>query len=64
CAGVLSIIRVNKEITLDEISKIMAEQLGYPRRTKMFHDVIEGIVKKLKQESKIVRHSGGWRLCK
>ncbi|WP_312370784.1 hypothetical protein [Lachnoclostridium sp.] len=64
CAGVLSIIRVNKEITLDEISKIMAEQLGYPRRTKMFHDVIEGIVKKLKQERKIVRHSGGWRLCK
>jgi hypothetical protein len=64
CAGVLSIIRVKNEITLDEISKIIAEQLGYPRRTKMFNDLIEGIVKKLKQESKIVRHSGGWRLCK
>lgn len=64
CAGVLSIIRVKNEVTLDEISKIMAEQLGYPRRTKMFNDAIEGIIKKLKQESKIVRHSGGWRLCK
>ncbi|ABX42280.1 hypothetical protein [Lachnoclostridium phytofermentans] len=64
CAGVLSIIRVKREITLDSISKIMAEQLGYPRRTKMFNSAVGEIVKKLKQESKIVRHSGGWRLCK
>lgn len=63
CSGIVSIIRVEKEITLDEISKIIAEQLGYPRRTKTFHNAIEGIVKRLKQENKIVRHSGGWRIC-
>lgn len=62
-AGVLSVIRVEEEITLDEISKVIAEQLGYPRRTKTLYNAIESIVKKLKQENKIVRHSGGWRIC-
>lgn len=61
-AGLLRIIEAKKEITLEELSKTIAEVLHYPRRTKTLQTVVEEQVKKLKQKHKIVRHSGGWRL--
>lgn len=61
-AGILHIIQVEHEITLDEISKIMCEKLGFQRRNQTFVKCIERVMKELKRENLIIRHSAGWRL--
>lgn len=61
-AGILHIIQVEHEITLDDISKIMCEKLGFQRRNQTFVKCIERLIKELKRENLIIRHSAGWRL--
>ena len=60
--GVRRVIQVEGEITLDELTKIFMQLLGYPRRTKALQERIERVVKVLKEEGSIVRNSGGWSL--
>ena len=61
-AGVLAFLTIHEELTLDEISKEIADLFYYPRRTQKFCDVIDEAVKELKREGKIVRLSGGFCL--
>lgn len=61
-SGVYSVIFIEKEIPLDDLTKLFAKLLGYPRRTKVLQEKIEEAVKRLKQDSKIVRKSGGWSI--
>ena len=61
-AGILRVIEVHQEITLDAIGKVIASELHYPRRSKSFNDTIERAVQQLKRENQIIRHSGGWRM--
>ena len=62
CAGVMRVIEVEEEITLDDMTKLFAKLLGYPRRTKALFEQLEGAVKRLKNDGKIVRNSGGWSI--
>ncbi|MBR3772303.1 MAG: hypothetical protein IKL07_08540 [Clostridium sp.] len=61
-SGVLRVIEVEEEITLDNLTKLFAKLLGYPRRTKVLSEQLETAVKRLKQDGKIVRNSGGWSI--
>lgn len=61
-AGILQIIRVEYEITLDNISKIMCDKLGFKRRNQAFVKCMERLLKELKGENQVIRHSAGWRL--
>lgn len=60
--GILSVIHVEQEITLDDLTKLFAKLLGYPRRTRVLQQKVEDVVKLLKQDNRIERHSGGWSL--
>lgn len=60
--GIMRVIDVEKEITLDDLTKLFAKLLGYPRRTKVLSEHIEAAVKNLKSDGKIVRNSGGWSI--
>ena len=62
--GIVTILRNKYEMTLDEISKQMAELLKYPRRTKKFSDTIGNYVKELQRECQIKRYSRGFRIEK
>ena len=61
-AGIMMLLKLNYEMTLDEISKEMASLLQYPRRSKKLIDIVEKNVKELKKEEKIRRYSGGFRI--
>ena len=61
-SGIITLLDVNYEMTLDEISKEIAALLGYPRRTKKFNDIIEQAVRELSRNDKINRYSGGFRI--
>lgn len=60
--GVYSVILIEKEIPLDDLTKLFAKLLGYPRRTKVLQEKVEEAVKHLKKDSKIERKSGGWSI--
>ena len=60
--GVKKIIQAEREITLDNLTKLIANLMGYPRRTKNIQIQVEAAVKQLKKDGKIVRKSGGWCL--
>ena len=62
--GIIQVIRVEEEMTLDNITKLFSKLLGYPRRTKNLQLHVENAVKQLKNNGKIVRKSGGWTLLK
>lgn len=59
--AVLRIIEVEEEIGLDDLEKLIANLLGYARRTKKLNDRIGAVVKQLKEEGRILRFSEGWR---
>lgn len=59
--GIVSVIQVEQEITLDDLTKLFAKLLGYPRRTHALQQKVSDVVKQLKKENQIERHSGGWR---
>jgi len=61
-AGIITLIDVEYELTLDAIGKGIAGLLGYPRRTKKFNDYVESAVRELSREDKIKRYSGGFRI--
>ncbi len=61
-AGILHIIQVQYEITFDNLSKIMCDKLGFQRRNQAFVNCIQRLMKELKREDLIIRHSAGWRL--
>ena len=61
-AGIITLIKVNYEMTLDEIQKMMAYLLEYPRRTKKYNDIVEQMVRELQREEMICRYSGGFRV--
>lgn len=61
-SGILKLIDVEYELTLDAIGKGISGLLGYPRRTKKFNDCIETAVRELSREKKIKRYSGGFRI--
>jgi len=58
--GIVSVIQVEQEITLDDLTKLFAKLLGYPRRTHALQQKVSDVVKQLKKENQIERHSGGW----
>lgn len=60
--GVLRVIAVEEEIPLDDMTKLFARLLGYPRRTRNLQAKVEHAVLQLKKDGKIVRKSGGWCL--
>lgn len=60
--GILNVLKVEKEMPLDDLTKLFSKLLGYPRRTKALRSQVEYAVKQLKQDGKIVRKSGGWCL--
>lgn len=60
--GILRVIEVENEITLDDLTKLFSKLLGYPRRTKGLQTQVEYAVKQLKKDGRIVRKSGGWSL--
>lgn len=62
--GIIQVIRVEEEMTLDNLTKLFSKLLGYPRRTKNLQLHVENAVKQLKNNGKIVRKSGGWTLLK
>lgn len=60
--GVTKVIQAEREITLENLSKLISQMLGYPRRTSHVNASVEYAVKQLKTDGKIVRKSGGWCL--
>lgn len=62
--GIMQVIKVEEEMTLDNLTKLFSKLLGYPRRTKNLQLHVENAVKQLKNNGKIVRKSGGWTLLK
>ena len=61
-AGIVTLLDINYEMTMDEIGKEIASLLGYPRRTKKFNDIVEQAVRELQRIDKINRYSGGFRI--
>lgn len=61
-AGIITLLDVNYEMTMDEIGKEIASLLGYPRRTKKFNEIVEQAVRELQRIDKINRYSGGFRI--
>lgn len=61
-AGILTLLHVNYEMPLDEISKEIARLLGYPRRSKKFNDIVAQAVMELQRDQKITRYSRGFRI--
>lgn len=61
-AGILKLVEINYEMTLDEIGKGISGLLGYPRRSKKLNDTIEQAVRELSRENAIRRYSGGFRI--
>lgn len=60
--GILEIVRKEQEVTLDQLSRIMCEQLGFQRRNQTFTTCMERLVKELKKDGLIIRKSAGWQL--
>lgn len=61
-AGILTLLEVNFEMTMDAIGKEISVLLGYPRRTKKFNDILEQAVREMQREDIIRRYSGGFRI--
>ena len=61
-AGILKLVEIHYEMTLDEIGKGISGLLGYPRRSKKLNDTIEQAVRELSRNDKIRRYSGGFRI--
>lgn len=62
--GIMKLLVYEEELTLEEITKRIAQLLGYPRRSTTMNTRIQKQVNQLKRQECIRRYSGGWRLQK